>query len=333
MLVGRADSDGSANSGFDNCCRLDIICIRMNLTDSAAGRIRRQGRQSVIRYAKPTTVDEALALLGEGPWRILAGGTDFYPAQGSKPFRENVLDINGLAALRGITEAESHWRIGARTTWTDLVRHPLPAAFDALKQAAREVGSVQIQNVASMAGNLCNASPAADGVPPLLILDAEVELRSAQTSRTLPLEEFILGNRRTQLQAGEMVTAIRVPKNAACGTSAFVKLGARRYLVISIAMTAARLVVEDGIVSNAAIAVGSCSAVARRLSGVEAALRGLPANTSLADAVLTAPMDELSPIGDVRGSAEYRLDAAREIVARAVLGAGGLADDDKVAAA
>jgi len=88
----------------------------------------------VIRYAKPTTVDEALALLGEGPWRILAGGTDFYPAQGSKPFRDNVLDINGLAALRGITETETHWTIGARTTWTDLVRHPLPPAFDALKQ-------------------------------------------------------------------------------------------------------------------------------------------------------------------------------------------------------
>ena len=286
----------------------------------------------MIRYAKPTTVGEALALLGEGPWRILAGGTDFYPAQGSKPFRENVLDINGLAALRGIAETESHWLIGARTTWTDLVRHPLPAAFDALKQAAREVGSVQIQNVASIAGNLCNASPAADGVPPLLVLDAEVELRSAAKTRTRPLEQFILGNRRTELRPGEMVTAIRVPKHAAAGTSAFVKLGARRYLVISIAMVAACLVVEDGIVSRVAIAVGSCSAVAKRLAGVEAALRGRPANHALVDAVLSAPMGELAPIGDVRGSAEYRLDAAREIVARAVLGAIGHAADHKVAA-
>ncbi|RWF37220.1 MAG: xanthine dehydrogenase family protein subunit M, partial [Mesorhizobium sp.] len=99
----------------------------------------------MIRYAKPTTVDEALALLGEDRWRILAGGTDFYPAQGNKPFRDNILDINGLTALRGIAESEAHWRIGARTTWTDLVRQPLPAAFDALKAAARDVGSVQIQ--------------------------------------------------------------------------------------------------------------------------------------------------------------------------------------------
>ena len=285
----------------------------------------------MIRYAKPTTVDEALALLGEDRWRILAGGTDFYPAQGAKPFRDNVLDINGLAELRAIAEAEDHWRIGARTTWTDIVRHPLPAAFDALKSAAREVGSVQIQNVASVAGNLCNASPAADGVPALLALDADVELRSAKATRHLPLGVFILGNRRTALQPGEMVTAICVPKRSAVGTSAFVKLGARRYLVISIAMAAVRLVIENGVVADAAIAVGSCSAVARRLLGVEAALRGQQVTAALADAVLSASIDELSPIADVRGSAEYREQAAREIVVRAVRAAIGL-DQGKVAA-
>ncbi|RWE40181.1 MAG: xanthine dehydrogenase family protein subunit M [Mesorhizobium sp.] len=284
----------------------------------------------MIRYAKPTTVDEALALLGGGTWRILAGGTDFYPVQGSKPFRDNVLDINGLTALRGIAETASHWIVGARTTWTDVIRHPLPPAFDALKQAAREVGSVQIQNVASVAGNLCNASPAADGVPGLLVLDAEVELRSVAATRHLPLSQFILGNRRTALQPGEMVTAIRVPKPS--GTSAFVKLGARRYLVISIAMVAARLVVENRTVADAAVAVGSCSAVARRLVGVEAALRGLAVGAGLVAAVRSAPMTELSPIADVRGSAEYRLDAVREIVARAVLAATAAPAGGKVAA-
>ena len=285
----------------------------------------------MIRYAKPTTVDEALALLGEDRWRILAGGTDFYPAQGAKPFRDNILDINGLAALRGIAETDEHWRIGARATWTDIVRQPLPMAFDALKAAAREVGSVQIQNVASVAGNLCNASPAADGVPGLLALDADVELCSTKATRHLPLGAFILGNRRTALQPGEMVTAIRVPKSSAVGASAFVKLGARRYLVISIAMAAVRLVIENGVVADAAIAVGSCSAVARRLLGVEAALRGQQVTAALADAVLSASIDELSPIADVRGSAEYREQAAREIVVRAVRAAIGL-DQGKVAA-
>ncbi|MBZ9762615.1 xanthine dehydrogenase family protein subunit M [Mesorhizobium sp. CA8] len=285
----------------------------------------------MIRYAKPTTVEEALALLGEDRWRILAGGTDFYPAQGAKPFRDNVLDINALAELRGIAETDDHWRVGARTTWTDIVRQPLPPAFDALKAGAREVGSVQIQNVASIAGNLCNASPAADGVPALLALDADVELRSLKAVRHLPLSEFILGNRRTALQPDEMVTAIRVPKRSAAGSSAFVKLGARRYLVISIAMAAARLVVENGVIAEAAIAVGSCSAVARRLAGVEATLRGRPIDEALVDAVLSAAYDELSPIADVRGSAEYREQAAREIVVRAVRAAVGL-NQGKVAA-
>ncbi|MER8444375.1 xanthine dehydrogenase family protein subunit M [Mesorhizobium sp. M1066] len=286
----------------------------------------------MIRYAKPTSVDEALALLGEGAWRILAGGTDFYPAQGSKPFRDNVLDINGLGSLRGIAETSDHFVIGARTTWTDIARHPLPSAFDALKQAAREVGSVQIQNVASVAGNLCNASPAADGVPALLVLDAEVELRSVAATRHLPLQDFILGSRRTALLPGEMVTAIRVPRTAPTGMSAFIKLGARRYLVISIAMVAARLVVDNGTVRQAAVAAGSCSVVAKRLAGVEAALCGLPADGELAYAVLSAPMSELSPIADVRGSAEYRLDAVREIVARAVLAAVGRTTGEEVAA-
>lgn len=278
---------------------------------------RPAGRLSVTRYAKPTTIDEALALLADGAWRMLAGGTDFYPAQGSRPIRDDVLDLNGLAELRGVSVGAGHIRIGARTTWTDILRADLPPAFDALKQAAREVGSVQIQNVGTVAGNLCNASPAADGVPALLVLDCEVELRSAAATRRLPLAQFILGNRKTALLEGEMMTAVRVPTDAATGTSSFVKLGARRYLVISIAMAAARLVVAGGRVRQAAVAVGSCSATARRLTGLESALDGQPVGAIPAIAA-GAAFNELSPIDDVRGSAVYRRDAAREIVLRAL---------------
>ncbi len=276
----------------------------------------------MIRYAKPKSVDEALALLGEGPWRLLAGGTDFYPALGNRPLRENVLDINGLAELRGISEKGAHIVVGARTTWTDIVAHPLPPAFNALKEAAREIGSIQIQNTATVAGNLCNASPAADGVPALMVLDAEVEVRSRQVTRHLALGEFILGNRRTALQPGEMVTAIRIPRRATAGQSSFFKLGARRYLVISIAMCAARISVNDtGLVEDAAVAVGACSAVAQRLAALEAALRGLPADGNLGSVIRAAHLAGLQPIDDVRGSAEYRREAAREIVVRAVAAA------------
>jgi len=278
----------------------------------------------VKRYAKPETVEEALKLLGDGTWRILAGGTDFYPAQGARPLRDSVLDINGLASLRGISRDGGDIVIGARTTWTDIVRADLPPAFDALKAAAREVGSVQIQNTGTVAGNLCNASPAADGVPALMVLDADVVLRSKRSERRLPLQNFILGNRKTDRQANELVTALRIPAGATGGRSSFYKLGARRYLVISIAMAAVRLVADAaGRIGEAAIAVGACSAVARRLPELEKALVGRMADASLTDAVEPAHVAGLAPIDDVRGSAAYRRDAAREIVARALLMAAG----------
>ncbi|MBA8908198.1 FAD binding domain-containing protein [Aminobacter ciceronei] len=273
----------------------------------------------MTRYAKPKSLDEALALLSEGSWRVLAGATDVYPALGNRPLYFDVIDINDIGALRGITESDNHFVIGARTSWTEIIQAPLPPAFDALKQAAREIGSIQIQHVASIAGNICNASPAADGVPALMILDAEVELRSRHEMRILPLGAFIIGNRRTKLREDELVTALRIPKASTGGSSAFVKLGARRYLVISIAMAAARVVLgTDARIASAAISVGSCSAVARRLHALEAALVGHRPEIAEA-AVQAAGLDELSPIDDVRGSAGYRRSAAREIVARALL--------------
>ena len=275
----------------------------------------------MYRYAKPTTLDEALSLLAAERWRILAGGTDFYPAQGARPIRDHVLDINALDGLRGIAATQNGVRIGARTSWTDVIRAELPAAFDALKQAAREVGSVQIQNTGTVAGNLCNASPAADGAPPLMALDAEVELASTLGARRLPLGEFILGNRSTARLPHELVVAIHVPANAMSGRSAFRKLGARRYLVISIAMVAARLFVEEKWIATAAVAVGACSAVAMRLGELERDLIGRPADETLAAAVRDHHIAGLAPIDDVRATAGYRSIAAREIVGEALLAA------------
>ena len=287
----------------------------------------------MVRYAKPRTVDEALGLLADGEWWILAGGTDFYPALGARPLMRDVLDLNGLGELDQITDTGDAVVIGARASWTSLIRRELPPAFDALKLAAREVGSVQIQNRATIAGNLCNASPAADGVPPLLALDASVELRSARGGRVLPLSEFILGNRKTALAPDELLTAIRIPKQAAGGRSGFVKLGARRYLVISIAMAAANVEIDgDGTIAAARIAIGSCSPVAMRLPELEAVLVGKPADGRLLQAFDDSHFAGLSPIDDVRGSAAYRVEAAREIVGRALLMAVGAGDAEAVAA-
>jgi CO/xanthine dehydrogenase FAD-binding subunit len=268
-------------------------------------------------YLRPTTLDEALQALAR-PWTVLAGGTDFYPARVGQAIDENVLDIGGIGALRGIAAGPDGWRLGATTTWSELLESRLPPLFDGLKQAAREIGGRQIQNTGTIAGNLCNASPAADGVPPLLALDAEVELAGRAGMRRLQLASFITGNRRTVLAPGELLVAVHVPRPARGARSAFLKLGARRYLVISIAMAAATLEIEDGRVATARIAVGACSAVARRLPALEAALAGAMIG-SLADRVDSSQVAPLSPIDDVRGSAGYRREAVVTLLRRLLM--------------
>ena len=199
------------------------------------------------------------------------------------------------------------------------MRVPLPDCFDAVKAAAREIGSVQIQNRGTVAGNLCNASPAADSVPPLLVLDAEVELRSVAGYRRMPLAQFITGNRTTQKRADEVLTAVLIPRQFENAPSAFLKLGARKYLVISISMVAVVLETNDsGYVSQARVAVGSCSAVARRLPDLERDLVGQPADPQIGSTVGPQHLATLSPIDDVRATAEYRRDASVTLVRRAL---------------
>lgn len=269
-------------------------------------------------YLRPGNLQEALDGLAQAPAVIAAGCTDLFPATERPALDGPVLDITGIAALRGISETGEGWRIGATTRWSDLARAPLPPGFAMLQQAAREVGSLQIQNSGTIAGNLCNASPAADGIPPLLALDAVVELASATGSRRIPLADFVTGPRATLRAPGELLTAVHVPRAAGQGASRFLKLGARRYLVISIAMVAARIVAEEGRATQVALAVGACGPVATRLPAVEAALTGLPL-ADLASAVDNETVTAaLSPIGDVRGDAAYRRHVAAELVRRTV---------------
>jgi CO/xanthine dehydrogenase FAD-binding subunit len=270
-------------------------------------------------YLRPSVLDDALRARAAGPCAVLAGGTDFYPARVGRAVDEDVLDLTAVEALRGIAETREGLRIGALVTWSDLVAAPLPPCFDALKLAAREVGGVQIQNAGTVAGNLCNASPAADGVPPLLALGAEVELASVRGLRRLPLGAFILGNRRTACAADELVTAVLAPRWGERARSTFLKLGARRYLVISIAMVAVTVETDaQGAIARGGIAVGACSAVAQRLPALEAALAGRRLAPGIGAMVAPAHLAPLAPIDDVRATAGYRADAAATLVARAL---------------
>jgi CO/xanthine dehydrogenase FAD-binding subunit len=268
-------------------------------------------------YLQPDSVDAAIAALVARPeLRVVAGGTDVYPALGEDVPRAAILDITGIAALRGIRQHSGGLRIGALASWTDVQRADLGPGYRALQQAGREVGSPQIQNAATVVGNVCNASPAADGTVALMTLDAEVEINGPKGARYVPVADFVTGVRRVALAPGEIVTALRMPP--AQGRSHFLKLGARRYLVISIAMVAVRVEADDeGRITRAAVTVGSCSPVARRQPLLEAALVGARRD-DLSLAVRPDLIAGLAPISDVRADASYRNDAVPVLVRRAL---------------
>ncbi len=270
-------------------------------------------------YIRPAHLDDALAALAERPLTVLAGGTDLYPAMVGRPARLDVLDITGLEALRGIRQEGGSWRLGALTCWSDLARGDLPPMLGALRRAAREVGGAQIQNTGTIGGNLCNASPAADGIPCLLALDARIELSSSRCRRKLPLSDFLLGNRRTARGPDELLTAILVPAPRGQVLSHFLKLGSRRHLVISIVMIAFALELDQDRITRAGIAVGACAPTSVRLPELErrllrASLR--PGLEQLVDEECLAP---LSPIDDSRATAAYRRDACLTLLRRGLV--------------
>jgi len=269
-------------------------------------------------FLRPDSIAEALEALDQPGVTVVAGGTDFFPSLGSQAFDGTVLDVTGLPELLAIGYGRDSISIGGGVTWSGIVTADLPRCFDALRQAAKKIGSIQIQNRGTIAGNLCNASPAADGIPPLLVLDAEVVLQSVNGTRRLALHEFVLGRRHIQRQSNELVISIRVPAGMSDAYSVFKKLGSREYLVISIVMVAVSLQIrrsEEGpCISEARIALGSCGPRALRIRTLEEALRGTIAEPGISRLVKKDHLVEFSPIDDVRASANYRVDAALILV-------------------
>jgi N-methylhydantoinase B len=269
----------------------------------------------MVVFYRPDTLAEALGLRASRDLVVLSGGTDVYPARAARAGwgdmeHKDVLDISALKDLKGIVEEEAYWRLGALATWTDLIEADLPAAFAGYQLAAREVGGVQIQNYGTLVGNICTASPAGDGAPNLLALQALVELKSLGGRRRLQLAAFIDGYRHTACRRDEIVTAILVPKPVSGARGHFLKLGARKYLVISIAMVAAVIETDRaGDIAACALAVGACSAIPQRLAALEAALIGVPL-AAASRRIALEHFQALSPIDDIRASAAYRRAAA-----------------------
>jgi Aerobic-type carbon monoxide dehydrogenase, middle subunit CoxM/CutM homologs len=271
-------------------------------------------------FRRPATLDEALGLLADGGSTVIAGCTLYYLDGDSRPLTDRLIDITGLAALKDIAVTADHVRLGACVTWSQVADAALPAEVRPLQQAARRIGALQIQNVGTLGGNICGASANADGIPPLLIADATVELRAAGRSRTLPLADFLRGHRQTARAPDELLTAIIVPRVPHAQAGVFLKLSRRAYQGLASVSVAARLGRErDGRIASAAVAVGTCSAVAQRLPLLERRLESAPA-----DAALPALFDPaadlacLTPATDMMATADYRREAVATLVRRAL---------------
>lgn len=267
----------------------------------------------------PATLAEALALLESEPgvWKPFAGGTDLMVLlEAGKLAHRNYVNIWGLNELRGIEATDTHVTLGALTTYTEVQTNPiLRREFPMLRQAASETGGLAIQNRGTLGGNIVNASPAADSPPALLAYDAEIELVSNRGSRWLPYQSFHTGYKQMHIDPDELLARIRLPRNTAGLTHYYRKVGTRKAQAISKVCFAAVGRIIEGKIVDTRIVVGSVAPVVVRCVQTEAALRGQTPDEQTVAAAWASLVREISPIDDIRSTAKYRLQVAKNLLA------------------
>jgi len=266
----------------------------------------------------PSSLADALALLnGEpGVWKPFAGGTDLMVLleAGKLPHR-NYINIWGLKELRGIEVTDSHITLGALNTYTEVQSHPvLQNEFPMLCQAASETGGLAIQNRGTIGGNIVNASPAADSPPALLAYDAEIELISSSGSRWLPYRGFHTGYKQMLIGPNELLARVRMSRNTRGATHYYRKVGTRKAQAISKVCLAALAKLDEAQISDCRIALGSVAPIVVRCVQTEDALRGRKPDTDTIKSACAALSQEISPIDDIRSTADYRLQVARNLL-------------------
>jgi len=276
-------------------------------------------------YFAPSGIDEALALLAEhgGKATVLAGGTDLVPKVNYYELKPDILIYTGGIGSAYIKEENGKLVIGAGTTWAELTVNSLVAEkAGLLAEAAKQGGCVATRNAGTIGGNLANASPAADLATPLLVLDAELLLKSANGERVVPINEFFTGPGETVLKPDELLVEIHIPPVR--GKTAFVKLGRRRAMTLSVVNTAVRLQMNGKICKEARIAVGSMAPRPLRCEKAEGILSGNSVDKDLVGKCAAEAIKETSPIDDQRATAWYRKKAGEKLVARALARAAGM---------
>jgi aerobic carbon-monoxide dehydrogenase medium subunit len=284
---------------------------------------RQEGIMHRFEYCAPVSLAEAISLLdhhGDSA-RVIAGGTDLLTAL--KERWERPAFVIGLGAIPDLAYIAFAEEVGLRIGATTTVRAVETSAavrshYPVLVYAASTLASIQIRNLATVAGNICRASPSADMPPALLVLDAAVVLTGPASERVVPLAEFFTGPGRTLRQPNELLTEIRIPPPQPHSGAAYIKHSPRRAMDLAVVGVAAAVRLQDGLCRNVRIALGAVAATPRRAREAEAVLEGLaPSAARLAEAAQVAAT-ECSPISDVRGSADYRREMVRVHTGRAL---------------
>ena len=272
---------------------------------------------AVKEYLAPRTLEEVAQIAARSGATILAGGTDLHPRwlKEAIPRPAAILDVKAIEELRGVRRVGDQVSIGACTLMSELERDPvIRAAAPTLAEAASRVACAQIRNRATIGGNLCNASPAADTAVPLILLDAVLELACAEasgvTTREVPITEFFRGPGATVIERGEILTRVRFEPLSDGAFSAWDKFGTRPAMEIAVASVGVALCLDNETVARARVGYGSVAPVPLRGRKAEAALVGHRLDADVIDKCIAAARDEIAPISDVRGGADYR----REIV-------------------
>jgi len=274
-----------------------------------------------IEYYAPQTITELLDTLGETGGRILAGGTDIIPRMRRNMYPCSVLvDASHIQELSFIKEINHEIQIGAMTkhaemTASELLQQKAPLLIEAVWR----IGSPQLRARGTLGGNIANASPAGDTIPALFAYEARLRLVSSKSNRIIRIDDFFTGPGATRLEHGEMIHSIMFSPPKGRHASAFRNMGRRRGLAISVVNTAALLILDDnGVIVDARVALGSVAPTVVRCPNVESALIGKKGEPGICKIAAAEVYKNIKPIGDVRATADYRLQASTVLVERAI---------------
>src|SRR2546428_11075553 len=297
----------------------------MLLLQAHQGRVRpRKARPAYMRYEAPESLEGAVALLAgaTGEARVLAGGTDLLVQMRADIVDpELIVDIKKIAETRAVTEEQGGWRIGAAVTGAELKEHPrLKPAWPGVVEAATLIGSTQVQGRATLGGNLCNGSPAADSVPALIAAGAAATLAGPKGKRDLPVEDVMLGPRKLALDKGEIVVSFLLPPRPPRSTDAYLRFIPRTEMDIAVVGAGVSLTLDGGgTITAARVSLGAVAARVLLVPAAAQAIIGSRLDEAAHQRLEAAARAACRPIDDKRGTTEFRIEVAGVLARRAAL--------------